>query len=142
MNSLWSLEGDANLGSISRQVRFEVSLVIDFYNRYVIFGMPYSEKATPNGITPLAEYSVEKLQKPIHGTNVIVTFDYWFTSIPLANKMLNKYKIITFTCTKTKLKSLRTRLLQRIDPSAVQCLCTTHTTNFSFPPIVPKRGRW
>ena len=39
------------------------------------------------------EYYVRKLSEPLHGTNRNLTMDNWFTSVPIADRMLTSYKL-------------------------------------------------
>lgn len=73
----------------------QLILLADSENHYIISGKPCLDK-NYNGQIPLAEYMVEKLTKPIHGTHINITYaNDTFTSIPLARRMLKLYKLTT-----------------------------------------------
>lgn len=92
-------------------------LLCNSYNRYVVPGMPYLGKVTPNGNSPLAEYLVENLTKPVHGMNINITSDNWFTPVPLANKMLTKHKLtMVGTMCKNKVEIPQDTLLTKNQP--------------------------
>lgn len=63
-------------------------MMCDTQTQYMVDAIPYIGKATYTGPLPLAEYFVLELTKTVHGTNRNITTDNWFTSIPLANKLL------------------------------------------------------
>lgn len=69
-------------------------LLCDVSTKYLIDALPYVGKTTNTSGRPLAEFCVETLTKSIHGTNRNITMDNWFSSVPLAEKLLqNPYKL-------------------------------------------------
>lgn len=69
-------------------------LLCDVSTKYLIDAAPYIGKSTKTDGLPLSNYYVETLTKSIHGSSRNVTMDNWFTSIPLAEKLLtNPYKL-------------------------------------------------
>lgn len=71
----------------------KILMMCDAKTFYMINAKVYTGKgATPSGI-PVAEYYSVEMTKPIHGTNRNCTFDNWFTSIPMAKKLLNEHQV-------------------------------------------------
>lgn len=65
-------------------------LAVDVQSKYVINGIPYLGKDETRNSTPLGEFVVMKLAEPYlhHGRNI--TTDNFFTSFPLAEKLVAK----------------------------------------------------
>lgn len=117
-------------------------LMCDSYNRFVISGMPYLGKNTPNGNSPLAEYFVENLTKSVHGTNINITYDNWFTSIPLAKKMLSKYKLTTVgTLRKNKTEIPPDTLVTKNRPIGSSIFLYNSHDQLQLNTYCPKKGK-
>lgn len=75
----------------------KIVLTCDVRSKYMIDASPYLGKngsATIN--EPLGSYYCKLLTKTIHGTNRNLTADNWFTSIPLAEQLLQPPYNLTF----------------------------------------------
>ena len=70
-------------------------LLCDVSTKYLINACPYLGKSTNTNGRPLANHFVELLTVPIYGTNRNVTMDNWFTSVPLADKLISKPHLMT-----------------------------------------------
>lgn len=72
----------------------KLGMMCDSGTRYMVNSIPYLGKSTNTGGLPLGEYFVKELTHSIHGSNRNVTMDNWFTSVPLAKKLLQQpYKL-------------------------------------------------
>ncbi|XP_063924587.1 piggyBac transposable element-derived protein 4-like [Zophobas morio] len=60
---------------------------------YMVSAIPYIGKEVRANAEPLPHYYVKKLSESIHGTGRNITMDNWFTSIPLADNMVNNYNL-------------------------------------------------
>lgn len=60
---------------------------------YIVTAIPCIGKENRPNKEPLPDYYVKKLTEHIHGTGRNLTMDNWFTSIPLAHKMLADYNL-------------------------------------------------
>lgn len=69
---------------------------------YLSFAVPYlgkvhlDDKQTDE---PISEYFFRIVMVPIHGTKRIVTYDNWFTSVPLLQRMKEEPYVLTITDT-------------------------------------------
>ena len=79
-------------------------LLCDVSTKYLINACPYLGKSTNTNGLPLANHFVELLTVPIYGTNRNVTMDNWFTSVPLADKLISKPYLMTIVGTIRKNK--------------------------------------
>lgn len=80
----------------NKPAKYGVKLVMmcDSGTKYMIDCTPYLGKGSDTGGVPLGEFFVKELTRSIHGTNRNVTMDNWFTSVPLAKKLLQQpYKL-------------------------------------------------
>lgn len=68
----------------------KIVLLCDESTKYLINASPYLGKSTDTNGKPLADYFVEQLTVPIHGTNRNLTMDNWFTSVPLVDRFVAK----------------------------------------------------
>lgn len=75
--------------------------ICDSVNSYPLKGIPYLGKLGPERGVNLALTVVEQLCVPFHGTNRNVTFDNYFTSFELAQKLLS----VKLTCVGTLRKN-------------------------------------
>lgn len=66
----------------------KIVLCCDNTTYYMIHGVPYIGKKTPTRGLPVAEYFVKEVTKSIHGSKRSVTMDNWFTSVKLADDLL------------------------------------------------------
>ena len=71
----------------------KVMMMNDSKTFYMINAIPYIGKVSTQDNESVPAYYVRKLSEPIHGTNRNLTVDNWFTSIPLAEQMLEQYKL-------------------------------------------------
>lgn len=72
----------------------KILMMCDSGTKYMINGMPYLGRGTQTNGLPLGEYYVKELSKPLHGSCRNITCDNWFTSIPLAQSLLQEpYKL-------------------------------------------------
>lgn len=71
----------------------KIILLCDQGTRYMINAIPYLGKGSNPTNAPSAEYFTKKLIEPLKGSNRNLTGDNWFTSIPLAEELLEKYNI-------------------------------------------------
>ncbi|XP_069699066.1 piggyBac transposable element-derived protein 4-like [Periplaneta americana] len=69
---------------------------------YMLTAIPYTGKTMNTNGKPLAEFFVEELSKPIHGTNRNITVDNWFSSIPLFKAMAQRKLTMVGTLRKNK----------------------------------------
>lgn len=60
---------------------------------YMLNAVLYVGKVTTQNNESVPDYYVRELSEPIYGTNRNITVDHWFTSIPLAEQMLEQYKL-------------------------------------------------
>lgn len=60
---------------------------------YMVDVVPYTGKVNKPSDESVPSYYVRTLTQTIHGTNRNVTMDNWFTSVPLARKMLTDHKL-------------------------------------------------
>lgn len=73
----------------------KIVLMCDNSSKYMLNAIPYLGKGTVPERKPVAEYFVEKLVGPISGSNRNLTTDNWFTSLPLAQHLLDECHITT-----------------------------------------------
>lgn len=72
----------------------KIVMVCDTATKYMVDAEVYLGKNVQTHGKPLAEYYVLKLVESIKGVNRSLTMDNWFTSVPLAKKLLGQdYKI-------------------------------------------------
>ncbi|XP_066257793.1 piggyBac transposable element-derived protein 4-like [Euwallacea similis] len=67
----------------------KIVMLCDNATKYVTNASPYLGKSTTTSGVGLANHFVESLTTPLHGSNRNITMDNWFTSVPLAKKLLN-----------------------------------------------------
>uniref|UniRef100_A0A1I8N7Z3 PiggyBac transposable element-derived protein domain-containing protein n=1 Tax=Musca domestica TaxID=7370 RepID=A0A1I8N7Z3_MUSDO len=72
----------------------KIVMICDSATKYMFTAIPYLGKSSNTNNVPLGEYYVKELSKPIHGTSRNITYDNWFTSVPLAKNLLKEpYKL-------------------------------------------------
>ena len=71
----------------------KILMMCDSKTYYMLSAIPYTGAQQQKGDEPLATKYVIELSKPIHGTYRNITMDNWFSSIPLADMMLQNHKI-------------------------------------------------
>lgn len=118
----------------------KIVMVCDVVRKYVINASPYLGKSTATEAAPLADHYVTNLTRPIHGSNRNITMNNWFTSIPLATKLLDRRSL---TVRKNK-AGIPSDLLEQ--NNLVLLLSTMHFTGTinqetSKPEIFNKRSR-
>ena len=69
----------------------KIVMICDHGTNYMINAIPYLGKGTTPAQQPASVYFTEKLIETIKNSNRNITMDNWFTSIPLAQKLLNDY---------------------------------------------------
>nr|CAI5831944.1 unnamed protein product [Callosobruchus analis] len=80
----------------SKPSRYGIKIVMccDVGTKYMFDAEPCLHKHTNTHGVPLAEYFVKRLTKVVHGSNRNVTMDNWFTSVSLAEQLLEPpYKL-------------------------------------------------
>lgn len=88
-------------------------LLCDVSTKYLIDASPYIGKSTETHGLPLANYFVETLTQSIHGSNRNVTMDNWFTSVPLAEKLLTApYKLTVVGTLRKNKKEIPTEMIE------------------------------
>lgn len=60
---------------------------------YMINALPYIGKEVRNSNEPISQQYVREISSSIHGTGRNLTMDNWFTSVSLADKMLDEHKL-------------------------------------------------
>lgn len=89
MNSYLLLEVDALLKFIytkkTSKVRFKNRCVA---TKYVVNAFPFIWKVSTPCSIGIAEHYVKTLKEPLNGSNRNMTIGNWFTSVPLADKLL------------------------------------------------------
>ncbi|CAK1587396.1 unnamed protein product [Parnassius mnemosyne] len=70
--------------------KYGIKLVMaaDVNSKYVINAIPYLGKGTDTQKQPLATFFIKNITIPLHGTNRNITMDNWFTSVTLADELL------------------------------------------------------
>ncbi|XP_052745784.1 piggyBac transposable element-derived protein 4-like [Bicyclus anynana] len=70
--------------------KYGIKLVMaaDVNSKYVINAIPYLGKGTDTQKQPLATFFIKNITTPLHGTNRNITMDNWFTSVSLADELL------------------------------------------------------
>uniref|UniRef100_A0A0K8W812 PiggyBac transposable element-derived protein 4 n=1 Tax=Bactrocera latifrons TaxID=174628 RepID=A0A0K8W812_BACLA len=72
----------------------KIPMICDSSTKYMFNAIPYPGKTTITSNLPLGECYVKELSRPIHDTCRCITYDNWFTSIPLAKDLLKEpYKL-------------------------------------------------
>lgn len=71
----------------------KIVMLNDAKTFYMVNAIPYIGAVPKEKGESVPEYYVRKLSEPLHGTNRNLTMDNWFTSIPIAQRMLTLYKL-------------------------------------------------
>lgn len=71
----------------------KIMMLNDSKTYYMLNAIPYVGKVQKENNESVPAFYVRKLSEPIHGTYRNITIDNWFTSIPLAEQMLEQYKL-------------------------------------------------
>lgn len=71
----------------------KIVMMCDNATKYMIDATPYLGKGTVPSNESAAEYFVNKLIYSIRNSNRNVTFDNWFTSVPLVQSLLKKHHL-------------------------------------------------
>lgn len=91
----------------------KIVMVCDSASKYMTDAQPYLGKKTNTGGLPLANYYVKELTKSVHGSNRNITMDNWFTSIPLADELLQApYKLTMLGTVRKNKREIPPELLQ------------------------------
>ncbi|KAJ4451739.1 hypothetical protein ANN_03210 [Periplaneta americana] len=90
----------------NKPAKYDIKTVMccDEKTGYMLTAIPYTGKTMNTNGKPLAEFFVEELSKPIHGTNRNITVDNWFSSIPLFKAMAQRKLTMVGTLRKNKQK--------------------------------------
>lgn len=80
-------------------------MLCDVSTKYMIHAEPYLGKGTKTEGLPLSTYYVKNLTKSIHGSNRHVTMDNWFTSVGVADELLEAPYKLTLVGTLRKNKA-------------------------------------
>ena len=83
----------------------KIVMLCDNESKYMFNAEPYLGKSTNTHGLPLSEYFTTNLTTPIFGSNRNVTMDNWFTSIPIAKKLLQSPYKLTLVGTLRKNKA-------------------------------------
>lgn len=67
----------------------KIVMTCDSSTKFMINAEPYLGKKTDAGGLPLANYYVKKMTETVHGSNRNITMDNWFTSVELAEELIN-----------------------------------------------------
>uniref|UniRef100_A0A913HC22 DDE_Tnp_1_7 domain-containing protein n=1 Tax=Strongyloides stercoralis TaxID=6248 RepID=A0A913HC22_STRER len=124
--------------------KYGIKLVFmcDSNSYYLVSGIPYIGKATKNNNLPLADYFVENLSKPIHGTYTSITVDNWFTSIPLVSKMLTEHKITMVGTLRRNKREIPQKLLTVKNRSVNSSIFLYNTNDkLQLTSFMPKKGK-
>ncbi|XP_066149862.1 piggyBac transposable element-derived protein 4-like [Euwallacea fornicatus] len=90
----------------------KIVMLCDSSSKYMIDANPYLGKSTNTGGLPLANFYVKELTKSIHGSNRNITMDNWFTSVPLADELLEQpYKLTIIGTLRKNKKEIPPELL-------------------------------
>lgn len=72
----------------------KILMMCDQATNYMINAIPYLGKgSTPDNVLASSHF-VKTLVEPVSGSNRNITADNWFTSVPLAEELLDKFKLI------------------------------------------------
>lgn len=82
----------------------KVIAIVDSGTKYLFDAIPYTGKGTTPPDEPVAPYIVKTLVETIKNTQRNVTFDNWFTSVPLASDLLQKGITCIGTIRKNKIE--------------------------------------
>ncbi|KAJ8928139.1 hypothetical protein NQ314_019319 [Rhamnusium bicolor] len=91
----------------NKPAKYGIKLVMlcDVPTKYMIDAEPYLGKGTKTNGLPLSTYYIKKLTMSIHGSNRNVTMDNWFTSISVADEILQAPYKLTLVGTVRKNKA-------------------------------------
>lgn len=72
----------------------KIVMLCDSSSKYMVDACPYLGKQKATKGVPLSNYYVQELTKSVHGSNRNITMDNWFTSVEIADKLLDdKFKL-------------------------------------------------
>lgn len=94
----------------------KIFMMCDVRTKYLINAIPYTGKTMETDRLPTAMYFVRELSKPVHNSNRNITYDNWFTSVPLATMMLDTYKLTTVGTMRRDKPEIPAVMLQRERP--------------------------
>lgn len=82
------------IGSKPDKYGIKINTLCDSRTYYMVNAIPYIGKEDRSKKQePIATQVVKQLSEPIRGTNRNITMDNYFTSIPLAEELLNNFKL-------------------------------------------------
>lgn len=91
----------------------KIIMLCDTSSKYMIDASPYLGKSTDTGGLPLANFYVKELTKSVHGSNRNITMDNWFTSVSLADELLElPYKLTIIGTLRKNKKEIPPELLK------------------------------
>nr|XP_022906140.1 piggyBac transposable element-derived protein 4-like [Onthophagus taurus] len=91
----------------------KIVMLCDSSSKYLVDACPYLGKGTQTGGLPVANYFVKELTKSVHGSNRNITMDNWFTSVDLADELLQKpYKLTMLGTIKKNKREIPPQLLE------------------------------
>lgn len=90
----------------NKPAKYGLKLVamVDASTYYLLDAIPYTGKGSSPPTEPAASYFVKHLVQSIENTNRNVTFDNWFTSIPLVSDLRKKGLTVVGTIRKNKIE--------------------------------------
>lgn len=76
----------------NKPAKYGIKLVMlcDVATKYMIDARPYLGKNTKTEGLPLANYFIKELTRSIYGSNRNITMDNWFTSVGIADELLEQ----------------------------------------------------
>lgn len=104
--------------------KYGIKLVMaaDVHSKYVINAIPYLGKGTDPQKQPLATFFIKNITSTLHGTNRNITMDNWFTSVSLADELLQSPYNLTLVGT---LRSNKREIPEKLKNSKSRAIGTS-----------------